>query len=188
MSSLLRNSTLETVLHPFPRFLWGRFSLCFTIVEARSAVPVSVPEKRFRRFRFQVQFLAKRFRRFRLPVPVGFLGHLHYLFYSQPKINSGPTSSCQKKANLHVAGEPVYRPHVHNVKGRAPLSSSSSFSCQLPLGLARPLLSSQLSMCDPRGEASVVVVESHLIPHVCVCSMCLRGSMGDQMMRQSAFI
>ena len=38
-------------------------------------VPVSVPGKRFRRFRFRVRFLRKRFRRFRFPVPVRFLGH-----------------------------------------------------------------------------------------------------------------
>ena len=38
-------------------------------------VPVSVPGKRFRRFRFHVRFLRKRFRRFRFPVPVRFLGH-----------------------------------------------------------------------------------------------------------------
>ena len=33
-------------------------------------VPVSVPEKRFRRFRFRVRFLEERFRRFRFLVPV----------------------------------------------------------------------------------------------------------------------
>ena len=33
-------------------------------------VPVSVPGKRFRRFRFRVRFLRKRFQRFRFPVPV----------------------------------------------------------------------------------------------------------------------
>ena len=38
-------------------------------------VPVSVPGKRFRRFRFRVRFLGKWFRRFRFPVPVRFLGH-----------------------------------------------------------------------------------------------------------------
>ena len=38
-------------------------------------VPVSVPGKRFRRFRFRVRFPRKRFRRFRFPVPVRFLGH-----------------------------------------------------------------------------------------------------------------
>ena len=38
-------------------------------------VPVSVPGKRFRRFRFRVRFRRKRFRRFRFPVPVRFLGH-----------------------------------------------------------------------------------------------------------------
>ena len=38
-------------------------------------VPVSVPGKRFWRFRFHVRLLGKRFRRFRFPVPVRFLGH-----------------------------------------------------------------------------------------------------------------
>ena len=34
-------------------------------------VPVSVPEKRFRRFRFRVRFLARRFRRFQFPFGSG---------------------------------------------------------------------------------------------------------------------
>ena len=38
-------------------------------------VPVSVPGKRFRRFRFHVRFPRKRFRRFRFPVPFRFVGH-----------------------------------------------------------------------------------------------------------------
>ena len=37
---------------------------------AERTVPVPVPGKQFRRFRFRVRFLGKRFRRFRFPVPV----------------------------------------------------------------------------------------------------------------------
>ena len=47
------------------------FQYCFT----ERTVPVSVPGKWFRRFRFRVRVLRKRFRRFRFPVPVRFLGH-----------------------------------------------------------------------------------------------------------------
>ena len=47
----------------------------YSVTERTVPVPVSVPGKRFRRFRFRVQFLGKRFRRFRFPVPVRFLGH-----------------------------------------------------------------------------------------------------------------
>ena len=74
---------------------------------------------------------------------------------------------------------------IQDVKGRTPFSSSSSFSCQLPLGLARPLLSfwrfpaigtevgwAQLSMCDPGvRRPSVVVVQSYFIPHVCMSNV-----------------
>ena len=38
-------------------------------------MPVSLLEKRFRRFRFRFRFLEKRFRRFQFPVPVRFLSH-----------------------------------------------------------------------------------------------------------------
>ena len=37
--------------------------------------PISVPETRFRRFRFRLRFLVKRFRRFWFLVPVRFMGH-----------------------------------------------------------------------------------------------------------------
>ena len=47
----------------------------YSLTERTVPVPVSVPGKRFRRFRFRVRFLGKRFRRFRFPVPVRFLGH-----------------------------------------------------------------------------------------------------------------
>ena len=47
----------------------------YSLTERMVPVPVSVPGKRFRRFRFCVRFLGKRFRRFRFPVPVRFLGH-----------------------------------------------------------------------------------------------------------------
>ena len=54
----------------------GGFSVFeHSLTERTVPVPVSVPEKRFRRFRFRVRFLGKRFRRFRFPVPVRFLGH-----------------------------------------------------------------------------------------------------------------
>ena len=44
--------------------------LCFSTVQERGTVPVPVlvPERRFRRFRFRFRFLDKRFRRFRFPV------------------------------------------------------------------------------------------------------------------------
>ena len=45
----------------------------YSLAERTVPVPVSVPGKRFRRFRFRVRFLGKRFRRFRFPVPVRFL-------------------------------------------------------------------------------------------------------------------
>ena len=47
----------------------------YSLTERTVPVPVSVPGKRFRRFRFRVRFLGKRFRRFRFPVPVWFLSH-----------------------------------------------------------------------------------------------------------------
>ena len=47
----------------------------YSFTERTVPVPVSVPGKRFRRFRFRVRFLQKRFRRFRFPLPVRFLGH-----------------------------------------------------------------------------------------------------------------
>ena len=47
----------------------------YSLTERTVPVPVSVPGKRFRRFRFHVRFLGKRFRRFRFSVPVRFLGH-----------------------------------------------------------------------------------------------------------------
>ena len=50
----------------------------YSFTERTVPVPVSVPGKRFRRFRFRVRFLRKRFRRFRFPVPVRFLGHLEF--------------------------------------------------------------------------------------------------------------
>ena len=54
----------------------GKFCvLQYSLAERTVPVPVSVPGKRFRRFRFRVRFLGKRFRRFRFPVPVRFLGH-----------------------------------------------------------------------------------------------------------------
>ena len=46
-----------------------------SFTERTVGVPVSVPGKRFRRFRFRVRFLGKWFRRFRFPVPVRLLGH-----------------------------------------------------------------------------------------------------------------
>ena len=51
----------------FRRFLWGRVFLCFSTDSQTGTVPkpVSVPGKRFRRFRFRFRFLEKRFRRFR---------------------------------------------------------------------------------------------------------------------------
>ena len=48
----------------------------YSFTERTVPVPVSVPGKRFLRFRFRVRFLGKRFRRCRFPVPVRFLGHL----------------------------------------------------------------------------------------------------------------
>ena len=47
--------------------------MCFSTVSQERTVPVPVPGKRFRRFRFRVRFLQKRFRRFRFPVPVRFM-------------------------------------------------------------------------------------------------------------------
>ena len=47
----------------------------YSLTERTVPVPVSVPGKRFWRFRFHIWFLGKRFRRFRFPVPVRFLGH-----------------------------------------------------------------------------------------------------------------
>ena len=51
----------------------------FQYSSAERTVPVSVPGKRFRRFRFRVRFLGKRFRRFRFPVLVRFLDHPVFL-------------------------------------------------------------------------------------------------------------
>ena len=48
---------------------------CSNCFNRKDMVPVSVPEKRFRRFRFLIRFLEKRFRRFWFPVPVRFLCH-----------------------------------------------------------------------------------------------------------------
>ena len=48
----------------------------YSLTERTVPRPVSVPRKRFWRFRFRVRFLGKRFRRFRFPVPVRFLGHV----------------------------------------------------------------------------------------------------------------
>ena len=47
--------------------------LCFSTVAQDRTVPVSVPGKRFRRFRFRFRFRTKRFRQFRFLVPVRFL-------------------------------------------------------------------------------------------------------------------
>ena len=55
----------------FQRLFWGKdflFQYCFNR-KGRLPVPVSVPEKRFRRLRFLFRFLERRFRRFRFPVP-----------------------------------------------------------------------------------------------------------------------
>ena len=51
--------------------------LCFSIDYWKGTVPVpvSVPGKRFRRFRFRLRLREKRFRRFRFPVSVRFLSH-----------------------------------------------------------------------------------------------------------------
>ena len=61
----------------FRRFLCKKGFLCFSRVQQGGTVPVpvSVPGKRFQRFRFHFRFREKRFRRFRFPVPVRFLSH-----------------------------------------------------------------------------------------------------------------
>ena len=61
------------------RFKEGFCVFQYSLVERTVPVPVSVPGKRFRRFRFRVRFLGKRFRRFRFLVPVRFLGHPVFL-------------------------------------------------------------------------------------------------------------
>ena len=51
--------------------LWNFYFSCFyPFLTEKGAVPVPVPEKRFRRFLFLFRFLEKRFRRFRFLVPV----------------------------------------------------------------------------------------------------------------------
>ena len=62
----------------FRRFLSGRGFAHVSILFWQKwtvPIPVSVSEKRFRRFRFCFRFLEKRFWRFRFPVPVRFLGY-----------------------------------------------------------------------------------------------------------------
>ena len=84
-----------------------------------------------------------------------------YSFYTpwHPLINANVSSK------IYVAHSRLCFWPSQMWKGRKPFSASNSLSCQLPLRLARPLLSlwrfpaigmevewAQLSMCDPRGE------------------------------------
>ena len=98
-------------------------------------VPVSVPGKRFRQFRFCVRFLGKRFRRCRFPVPVGFLGHpsgnrkwwrqtgsrqsTHYRRYGpdteiqyRPQKPHGPAKPSRILSKREADTEFQYRPHI----------------------------------------------------------------------------
>ena len=70
-----RMERFERFQFSVPAFRLRRGFLCvFQYSLTERTVPVSVPGKRFRRFRFRVRFLGKQFRRFRFPVPVRFLG------------------------------------------------------------------------------------------------------------------
>ena len=62
-------------------------------------VPISVPGKRFRRFRFCFRFREERFRRFWFPVPVWFLSH--------PGYNDNYINNCRETCFLHVPPFPI---------------------------------------------------------------------------------
>ena len=75
----------------FRRFLCKKGFLYFSTVQQERTVPVSVsvPGKRFRRFRFRFWFREKRFRRFRFPVPVRLLSLSHPAIFVRHQF-SGP--------------------------------------------------------------------------------------------------